>query len=330
MINISDKKYSKESLKNYLLQNLVLIGIIVLCIVTAIAEPKFLTANNLANILGRFGSLSFVALGMTYVIIGGFIDLSVVGMMSLVGVITISLIDPIGQVGALFAGILLGAVLGTLNGLVLTVFGAMTQAEVLFITYGMSSVYGAAALLYTNAETVHLSRLNNSYSIFSVIGGGKVGPVAVSFILFIICLILLDIFHRRMLPGRKISLMGGNKVAANLCGYNMKRTMIMVYMICGIMASIGSIVLLSRVTTASPTSGVGYETNAILSVVVGGTTLAGGHGSGYRTVLGVLLITLLSNCLNMFGVSTYMQTVLKGAVLVLAIWLDNRKEQQVS
>lgn len=317
-----------ERINRFLLQNLVLVGIILLCVVTTVSEPEFLSSNNITNIMGQFGSLSFVALGMTFVIIGGFIDLSVVGLISLVGVVTISLIDQIGQLGALCSGILLGAALGALTGVVLISFGAMTQAEVLFITFGMSSVYGALALLYTNAGTEHLSRLNHPYHIFTTIGSGKIGIFAVSFLLFIICLILLDIFHKRTFLGRKITLMGGNKVAANLCGYNMKHTMIMVYMICGIMASIASIVLLSRVTTASPTSGVGYETNAILSVVVGGTTLAGGRGSALRTVLGVLLITLLSNCLNMLGVSTYMQTVLKGMVLIIAIWLDNRKEQQ--
>lgn len=316
--------------KNFFLQNLVLIGIIALCTVTAIAEPAFLTGNNLTNILRQFGSLSFVALGMTYVIIGGFIDLSVVGVISLVGVVTISLIQPFGQVGALCMGLLLGIILGALTGVVLTTFGAMTQAEVLFITYGMSSVYGALALLYTNAETVRLSQVNSSYSIFTTLGSGKIGPIAVSFFLFVLFLIVLHLFHRRTIAGRRISLMGGNKTAAALCGYNMKRTMILVYSLCGLMSSLASIVLLSRVTSASPTSGAGYETNAILSVVVGGTTLAGGYGSGCRTVLGVLLITLLSNCLNMFGISTYMQTVMKGVVLIVAIWLDNRKEQQTS
>lgn len=205
-------------------------------------------------------------------------------------------------------------------------FGAMTQAEVLFITYGMGSVYTAIALIYTNAGTAHLNRLSSSYSIFTMIGSGKVGAVAVSFILFVVCLIIWDIFHQHTIWGSQISFMGGNKVAANLCGYNMKKTMVMVYTICGVMAGMGSIVLLSRVTTAGPMSGTGYETNAILSVVVGGTTLAGGQGRVYRTVLGVFLITLLSNCMNMLGVSTYMQTIMRGVVLIIAIWLDNRKE----
>lgn len=314
--------------KRFALQNLVLIGIIILCIVTAVKEPLFLSKDNFTNILRQFGTLSFVALGMTYVIVGGFIDLSVVGTISLVGVVTLSLIDPIGQVGALLIGLLLGALLGLLNGLILVRFGGRIQAEVLFMTYGMSSIFGAAALLYTNSETEHMSRCVNPYQIFTFIGNGKIGPFAASTVLFLICLLMIEWFYRKTIWGRQIALMGGNKTAATLCGYNMKRTMVLVYTICGLFAGIGSIVLLSRVTTASPVSGFGYETDAIMSVVVGGTALAGGSGSGFRTVLGVLLIILLSNCMNMLGLSTYLQTIMKGLVLVIAIWLDNRKEQQ--
>ena len=317
------------NVKKIVLQNLVLLGIIVLCIVTAIVEPLFLTQDNFTNILRQFGPLSFAALGMTYVIIGGFIDLSVVGTISLVGVVTLSLIDPIGQAGALFCGLLLGTFLGFLNGVILVKFGAMTQAEVLFITYGMSSIFGAIALIYTNSETEHMSRLSNPYTIFTFIGNGKIGPFTASIILFVIALIIIEWFYRKTLWGRQIVLMGGNKTAATLCGYNMKKTLVLVYTICGLFAAMGSIVLISRVTTASPVAGAGYETDAIMSVVVGGTALAGGTGSGIRTVLGVLLIILLSNCMNMLGVSTYLQTIMKGLVLVIAIWLDNRKEQQI-
>lgn len=127
----------KTSIEKLFVQNLVLIGILILCVITAFVEPAFVSRENLTNVLRQFGTLSFVALGMTYVIIGGFIDLSVVGIVSLVGVVTISLIDPIGQVGALIAGLLLGVFLGFFNGIILALFGAMTQAEVLFITYDL-------------------------------------------------------------------------------------------------------------------------------------------------------------------------------------------------
>lgn len=316
----------KFDLLKFLRQNLVLVGIILLIVVTSIIEPKFLGSGNLTNVMRQLGSLAFVALGMTFVIIGGFIDLSVVGMISLVGVVTVSLINPLGQIGALLCGIALGALLGYINGRVLTAAGAMTQAEVLFITYGMSSVYLALGLLLCGAETLRIARSTKPYTLFTAFGSGTLGPIPIALIVFVALLILMHLFHTKTLAGRSISLMGGNKDAAFLCGFNVKCTMRLVYTISGIMSALGGIALASRITTAQATFGGGYETNAILCVVVGGTTLKGGKGSVIRTMLGVVLITLLGNCMNMLGLSTYMQTVMRGAVLVIAIWLDNRRE----
>ena len=314
------------NLKQFLLNYLVLVAIVLLVIITIIVEPKFLSGENLTNIMRQFGPLSFVSLGMTFVIIGGFIDLSVAGIISLVAVVTVSLIDPLGQVPALIIGIALGAFLGFLNSMVLISAGALTQAEALFITYGMSAVYSAVALIYTDGATQHMSWLTGDQSVFTAIGSGTVGIVSVSFLIFLVSLGALWVFHNKTYNGRAISYTGGNKVAAELSGIPIKRSVILIYTICGLMSAIGAVVLFSRITTAAPIIGKGYETNAILSVVVGGTTLKGGKGSVLRTVLGVLLITLMSNCMNLLGVSPYMQVVLKGAILVVAIWLDNRKE----
>ena len=315
------------SLKNFLLNYLVLVAIVLLVIITIIVEPKFLSGENLTNIMRQFGPLSFVSLGMTFVIIGGFIDLSVAGIISLVAVVTVSLIDPLGQVPALILGIGLGAFLGFLNSMVLISAGALTQAEALFITYGMSAVYSAVALIYTGGSTQHMSWLQTSQSVFTAIGSGTIGIISVSFLVFLVSLGALWVFHNKTYNGRAISYTGGNKVAAELSGIPIKRSVVLIYTICGLMSAIGAVVLFSRITTAAPIIGKNYETNAILSVVVGGTTLKGGKGSVLRTVLGVLLITLMSNCMNLLGVSSYLQVVLKGAILVVAIWLDNRKEQ---
>lgn len=318
------KKQANPVVK-FLQQNLVLIGIVVLIIVTAIVNPKFLGAANLTNVMRQLGALPFVALGMTFVITGGFIDLSVVGIISLSAVATVAMINPLGQVGAIIFGIVLGGLMGYLNGTILTGCGAMTQAEVLFITYGMSTVYQAVGLLFTNAETLRLARSTKPITIFTTLSS-TVWIVPVVLIVFVVLLVAMHFFLNKTLAGRSVSLMGGNKDAAYLCGFNVKRTMRMVYTINGLMSALAAIALVSRVTTATATCGTGYETDAILCVVVGGTTLKGGKGSVLRTMLGVVLITLLGNCMNMLGLSTYMQTVMRGAVLVIAIWLDNRRE----
>ena len=305
--------------------NLVLITILILVVVTAVIEPKFLSIANLGNIMNQFGPLSFVALGMTIAIIGGYIDLSVAGIVSLSAVFTISVIDILGQTGALVAGVMAGALMGLINALVVVSCGALTQAKALFMTYGLSAVYSAVALLYTDGATQHMSHLNSSTELFRVIGSGRAGFVPVSFILFVVIMILLHIFLTKTKTGREVCLTGANLTATNLAGILVKARVILVYVLSGVLSAFGAIVLFSRITTASPLLGANYETNAILAVVVGGTSLAGGRGSVLRTMLGVMLVTLLSNCLNLLGVSTYLQSVFKGAVLIIAIWIDRRR-----
>jgi ribose transport system permease protein len=320
--NKSALKIAASMLRDYL----VLVMIAALVAVTAIVEPKFMSGANLVNIMRQFGPLIMVSLGMTFVIIGGFIDLSVAGTINLVAVVTISLIQPLGQVPALLVGLMIGAACGALNSVVILSSGALTQAEALFLTFGMSTVYSAFALLYSHGSTMHFWDIQKSKSIFEAIGAGSVGPFPLSFVIFLVILVLLWIFQTKTTEGRAISLTGGNKTAAHLSGVNISRAIVIVYTICGFMAGVGAIVLFSRITTAAPVIGAGYETNAILSVVVGGTTLRGGKGSVLRTVMGVLLVILMSNCLDLLGVSTYLQVVVKGAILVVAIWLDNRKQ----
>lgn len=316
-----------QVVKNTLGEYLVLIAIGLLVLVTIIVEPKFMTSDNMTNIMRQFGPLIMVALGMTFVIIGGFIDLSVAGIMSLVAVVTLTLIEPLGQFPALMVGLLLGALCGYINSILVLVSGATTQAEGLFITFGMSVVYGGLALIYTGGSTQRLSYLTRDYSIFTSIGTGTVGIFSVSFLMFLGILAVLYIFHNKTYLGRTIDLTGGNKTAARLSGISINKSIMMIYSISGFMAAMGAIVLFSRVTTASPVIGKNFETNAILAVVVGGTSLAGGKGSVIRTVLGTMLVILLSNCMNLLGVSVYMQNVMKGAILILAIWLDSRKEK---
>jgi ribose transport system permease protein len=320
------RKRSLKAVVTFLKEYLVLIMIALLVAITAAVEPKFMNPANLINIERQLGPLMMVSLGMTFVIIGGFIDLSVAGTINLVAVVTISLIQPLGQGSALLVGLAIGIVCGALNAVLILSSGAVTQAEALFLTFGMSTVYSAMALLYSHGSTMHFWDMSGSKALFETIGGGNLGPFSVSFVIFLVFLALLWTFQEKTVEGRSIRLTGGNKTAARLAGVNVARSIAIIYTLCGFMTAVGAIVLFSRITTAAPTIGMGYETNAILAVVVGGTTLLGGKGSVLRTVVGVLLVTLMSNCLDLMNVSTYLQVAVKGAILVLAIWLDNRKQ----
>jgi len=311
---------------DFILEYLVLIAILVLIIVTAIIEPRFLTLENFRNIMRQFGPLSFTALGMTFIIIGGFIDLSLPGMISLISMITLSLVDTIGEVPAMMVGISFGIAMGMLNGTILVKAGATTQAKALFITFGMSQIYGATSQLYTSGSPIDRNFFDHPMPITNALSSGSVGGIfPIAFFVFLFFLIVLFIFQKKTLTGRSINYTGGNFTAAELGGIPTKRVMIIIYSICGFMTAIGAIVLFSRSPVASPLMGAEYARDSIMAVVVGGTSLMGGRGSVLRTVLGVSLIILLFNCIVLISSNQFLPEVIRGAVLVVAIWLDHRR-----
>jgi ribose transport system permease protein len=323
-------RVTPQAALNLLKNNPIFVAIALLAIVTSILEPNFLTAENFDNIVRQFGVLIFAALGMTFVIMAGFIDLSIGGIISLVAVVTVTLIDKVGQGPAILIGLSVGLGCGLLNSALILTSGALTQAESLFITYGMSLVYGAAALMYTQGVTQFLTYSQSDISIFDAINSGGVGFLSVSALMFLVALAVLYVIERRTYMGRAVVLTGGNKVAARLAGIPISRSIVMIYATSGLLSAIGAVVLVSRVTLADPTMGTPWMTQAILAVVVGGTALIGGRGSVLWTVFGTLLLILLNNCLNLLGFSSYVQFMVRGVVLIAAIWLDTAKQNAVS
>jgi ribose transport system permease protein len=325
-----DGRLTTQAALNLLRNNPIFVAIAVLVVATSFVEPKFLTGANFENIIRQFGTLIFAALGMTFVIMAGFLDLSIGGIISLVAVVTVTLIDKVGQGPAILIGLSVGLGCGLLNSALIITSGALTQAESLFITFGMSLVYGAVALMYVQGVTQFLTYSKTDISYFDLINSGGIGILSVSAMIFLVCLAVLYVIEKRTYMGRAIVLTGGNKVAARLAGIPISRSIVMIYAISGLMSAIGAVVLVSRVTLADPTMGTPYMTQAILAVVVGGTALIGGRGSVMWTVVGALLLILMNNCLNLLGVSSYVQFMLRGVILILAIWLDTAKQNAVS
>jgi ribose transport system permease protein len=318
-----------QTIGNFLRDNPIYVAIVGLVVITSLVEPKFLTASNFNNIILSSGTLIFAALGMTFVIMAGFLDLSIGGIISLVAVVTVTMIDRVGQGPAILIGLSVGLGCGLLNSALILTSGALTQAESLFITYGMSLVYGAVALMYVQGVTQFLTYSETDISIFDAINSGTVGFLSVFTFMAIICLAILLVIERRTYMGRAVVLTGGNKTAARLAGIPISRSIVMIYAISGLMSAIGAVVLVSRVTLADPTMGSPYMTQAILAVVVGGTALAGGRGSVLWTVVGVFLLVLMNNCLNLLGVSSYVQFMIWGVILIVVIWLDTVKQARV-
>ena len=320
---MNEKSLSLNSVKAFLGRNLVAVAIILLAAYAALVERNFLTIQNLENILRQFGPLSLVALGTTLVLIGGFFDLSCSGIISLVVVVTVSMIPVLGQVGAMFLGLLVGLAAGFIEGAVLVVVGARNGADATFITYGFASLYGALALIWTNGAVLSLPA---NCSLFKVIGFGQIGFIPVSFVIFMVVMLALAFFLNKTIPGREIRLTGANRVATRLCGVSEAKCTLIVFSLHGLLTAMGSIILFSRVTVGTPIAGTGYELNALLAAVIGGTKLQGGIGNIPNTMVGILLVTVMANALNLIGIPVNMQEVVKGLILIVAIWLDNRKD----
>jgi len=185
-------------------------------------------------------------------------------------------------------------------------------------------------LIYTEGATFFLTYAEKPITIFTAIGTGSVGPIPIAFIIFVVCLMILYIIQRWTYIGRSIIMIGENITASRLAGVGITKSVVFIYAVSGVMTTIGAINLISRVTLASPVIGGaiggGYETQAILAVVVGGTALMGGRGSVLWTVIGTMVLILMNNSLNLMGVSSYIQWMLRGAILILAIWLDRQKQ----
>jgi len=179
-----ERRVTSQWAINLLRNNPIFVAIALLVIVTSVVEPKFLTEANFDNILRQFGTLIFAALGMTFVIMAGFLDLSIGGIISLVAVVTVTLIDKVGQGPAILIGISVGLICGLINSALIITSGALTQAESLFITFGMSLVYGAVALMYVQGVTQFLTYSTTDISIFNAINSGGIGFLSVSAVLF--------------------------------------------------------------------------------------------------------------------------------------------------
>ncbi|PLR86724.1 ribose ABC transporter permease [Bacillus canaveralius] len=301
--------------------------LLVLCIGLSMASPAFLTQSNLLDITRVVSINGIMALGMTFVILTGGIDLSVGSTFALAGVITAGLVTGsysdstlVGLVTlpvpfALFVGILVGVAIGFVNGLIITRF----KVGAFVVTLGMMIFARGLTYLYSGGYPVNFKPMSAS---FGWIGQGSVLGLPTPTVLFIVIIALCWWIIRYTAFGRSVYAIGGNEEAARLSGINVKRIQIFAYSFLGALAAFSGIIMTSRVASGSPVAGTGYELDVIAAVVIGGTSLVGGKGSIFGTILGVFIIGVIENGLNLMGVSTYYQYIIKGLVLITAVGID--------
>jgi ribose transport system permease protein len=305
-------------------------GLIILLVVFSLASPFFLTPDNLGGIVLATAVNGILALGVTFVIINGGIDLSVGTVMTFSAVMTAQVMIVWQQpvlVGIL-AGLITGALCGTANGLMVTKMKVppfVATLGMLYITKGLSLVVAQLKPIYFNDAPVF-----NQVAMSSILGSiiPALDPVKNVVLVFFGAAIVAAIILGKTVMGRYTFAMGSNIEATRLSGVNVDRWQTGVFMLCGLFAGLAGVVISARLNSAQPALGAGYELDAIAAAVIGGTSLSGGEGSILGTIIGALFIATLANGLRVLGVQQEWQIVVTGTVLVFAVFLDRFLKQR--
>lgn len=291
---------------------------VVLALVVLIASfsfDSFATVGNLQNIAIQSSFLAIVALGMTFVIISGGIDLSVGSVVALTGIMAAGLAEGLPVPLAMVIAVAVGAACGAVNGVLVAHF---RLAPFVVTLAALTTIRGLA---YVYSETP----ITPTEISFLSLGTELVGPIPIATLIMLVAFALCWLFLTRTTPGRAIVAIGGNREAVRLAGINVPRHILLTYVISGLLAGLAGVILASRVGIAQPSVGVALELNAIAACVIGGARLSGGRGSVPGTLGGVVLLALIDNLLTLYDVQSYWQQVLKGLIIV-AVVLARRRE----
>lgn len=290
-----------------------LVGLVAVCVAMVFASDSFLSAANLENVLRQVSINAIIGVGMTCVILTGGIDLSVGSVMALSGTLAAGLlVAGANGAAALAAGIGVGVALGAANGL----FVAFAGMPPIIVTLATMGIARGLALIYTGGYPI--DGLPDWVRFF---GSGKVLGVQMPVLTMLAVYALAWLMLERMPFGRYVYAIGGNEHATRLSGVRVSRVKLAVYTFAGLTSALAALVLTGRLMSGQPNAGGGFELDAIAAVVMGGTSIAGGRGS----IVGTLLLGVLNNGLNMIGVNPYVQNVIKGAIILLAIYIGRER-----
>lgn len=303
-------------------QNLgTILALIILMVFVSILNPTFLQANNLMNLMRQLIINGFIALGMTFVILTGGIDLSVGSTLAVTSAIFAGLLqNGMNTILAILIALGLGLILGLINGFLIT----KGKLAPFIVTLATMTIFRGLTLVYTDGRPIAGPKDNFA---FQFLGKGQFFGVPFQVILFVLAFLILWTILNKTALGRKIYAVGGNEKASFISGINIDKVKISVYVISSLMAVLSGLVLTSRLNSAQPTAGVAYEMDAIAAVVLGGTSMAGGSGSLTGTLIGILILGVLNNGLNLLGVSSFYQQIVKGIVILIAVLIDRKRNK---
>jgi ribose transport system permease protein len=295
-----------------------LLGLLLLSIALTFLSDRFLTINNLLNVARQISINAIISVGMTLVILTGGIDLSVGSIVALAGSITAGLLVGGSSIfSAILVGVVVGGFIGLCNGVLIT----RAKIPPFIATLGTMTAARGVTLVYTDGRPI-----TGMDDVFRFLGGGYIGGVPVPVVIMVLIFMAVYIMLKKNKLGRYIYAIGGNEEAARLSGINTKKILLSVYTVGGVLAGFSGIIMASRLNSAQPTAGVSFELDAIAAVVLGGTSLSGGVGTIGGTLIGALIIGILDNGLNLLNVSSFYQQIAKGGVILLAVFLDNKRK----
>ena len=310
-------RVARATLASFIQRQGALIALVLVCIFASLRYEDFLTPENLLNVLRQNSMLGLIALGMTFVILTGGIDLSVGSLLAVAGVIAANLAGYGLWLAALVA-VAFTTLLGLTNGLVI----AKARIQPFIVTLAMMIAARGLALAATGEQSVRIEKLSEE---FVWLGQGQLGPIPVPVIILALAFITgwVVLAHTRF--GRHVYAVGDNEEAARLMGLNVRRVTLGVYALSGALAGLAGVILASRLGAGQPVAGVGWELDAIAAVVVGGTLLTGGQGGVGSTLIGLLLLGIIFNIFNLEGTfSSWWQQVLRGIFLLVVVIVQNR------
>lgn len=312
---------SLENLKSWRSQMGLILALLFIGAVLSFSNPNFLTTANLINVVRQISINGILAVGVTFVLLTGGVDLSLGSLVALSGVVAASFAHPaqFPTVVPVMAGIAAGAICGLCNGVITT----RGKVAPFIVTLGMMTIARGLALILSQGRPV-----SNLSKEFTRIGGESfIGIPIPIFLLFGITLASI-LFLKYFRLGRYLYAVGGNEKAALVSGISVVKVKTFAYTICGALAGLAGVILASRITTGQPNAGVGYELDAIAAGVIGGTSLSGGVGGVGGTILGALLMGVINNGLDLLNVSSYYQAIVKGFIIIGAVWLDKSRRKE--
>ena len=295
----------------------IVVVFVVMVIISAIVSSNFFSWVNISNVLKQSAVPGIVALGMLVVILTAGIDLSVGSLVALTGVLAVGLQRQVPLLVALLLAVLVGLAAGAFNGVLV----AKRNVPPFIATLGMLVIARGLTYVYTDGGPIQVTYREA----YNLLGRSNIGPAPTIVIIWFVLSIITSIMLRRTTAGRTIISLGSNKHAVYLSGINVSRHQIAVYTFSGLMCAIAGILLTSRLTIGTPLMGQLMELDAIAAVVIGGASLAGGRGTVWGTIIGVLILGLISNMLNLMGVSAFYQDIIRGSIILLAVLFNTAR-----